>query len=156
MKIIKTIILLLAFLPDANGQDGSDIRYFKTSQVDKALIGHYVHFDFHNRSFTSRRIDTVIITIDNKHIRFLEIRKDNGFNNWFSQQYLQSLDQVNNQTIRITHFKIDGIKPTSFMVTMYVDFYDVQNKPLNSKPKEIKYQFDKKDIVEVLVKAKHL
>jgi hypothetical protein len=156
MKTLKISIFLLVLWTQAFGQDGSDTRYFKTLSVDSSLIGQYVHFDFYNRSFAARKIDTVIITIDDRPLRFIEVRKDNGYNNWFSQQYLQALEKVNGQTIRISQFKLDNVTPTLFLVTMYVDFYDAGNKVSGDNSRQIKYQFNKKDIAEVLVKSKQL
>ena len=143
-------------LTQAHGQDGSDIRYFKAFGIDSSLVGQFVHFDFFNRSFRSQTIDTVTINIDDRPIKFVEVRKDNGYNNWFSQQYLQSLDKVDKLTIRISKFKLDSITTNSFLVTMYVNFYDTSNKLLVDKSRQSKHQFDKKDITEVLVKSKQL
>ena len=84
----------------------------------------------------------------------MERRKDNGYNNWFSQQYLQSIDKINDETVRISKFKLDSITTNSFIVTMYLDFYDSNNGLLVDKSRDIKYWFDKKDITEVLVKSK--
>jgi hypothetical protein len=152
MKTLN-IILLLLFWTYSYGQDGSDIRYFKTIGVDSSLIGQHMHFDFFRRSFRGQSIDTISISIDNIPTRFIEIRKDNGFNNWFSQQSLQSLDEHNRQTIKISQFRLDSITETSFLVTMYVNYYDTNNKLLDNKSRQIEYWFDKKDIVEVLVKS---
>ena len=104
MKTLKIIILLLSFWTCSYGQDGSDIRYFQIVGVDTSLIGQYVHFDFFNRSFRGQSFDTVTITIDNRPTRFIEVRKDNGYNNWFSQQSLQSIDKVDEQPIKTSKF----------------------------------------------------
>ena len=156
MKTLKTIIFLLTVWTQAHGQDGADIRYFKTFGIDSSLVGQFVHFDFFNRSFRSQTIDTVTITIDDRPIKFIEVRKDNGYNNWFSQQYLQSLDKIDKLAIRISKFKLDSITTNSFLVTMYVNFYDTSNNLLVNKSRQNKYQFDKKDITEVLVRSKQL
>lgn len=156
MKILKITILFLSIWATSYGQDGSDIRYFKTHGVDSFLIGQYVHFDFFNRSFHGRTIDTVTIIIDNIPTRFIEIRKDNGYNNWFSQQSLQSLDKLEGQLIRISKLKLNSITAKSFQVTMYVDFYNSNDKLLEDKSREIEYWFEKKDIAEVLVESKQL
>ena len=148
------ILLLLATWTASYGQDGSDIRYFKIKGVDSTLIGQYVHLDFFNRSFGGRTIDTIRINIDNKTISFIEVRKDDGFNNWFSRQYLQSLDKVDGLAARISKFRLDGITTTSLRVTIYLDFYGDDNKILADKSRQIDYLFDKKNIVEVLVKSK--
>jgi len=96
------------------------------------------------------------IIIDGKPTRFVEHRIDDGYNSWFSQQYLQSVDQLNGQTIRISKFKLDSITAKSFKVTMYIDFYDPSLKLLTGKSKQVPYWFNKKDIIEVLVKSKQL
>ncbi len=153
MKTTTIILLLLTILTNSYGQDGSDIRYFKVQGVDSTLIGQDVHFDFLNRSFGGRTIDTIIINIDNRPIKFVEIRKDDGFNNWFSQQSLQSTNKIDGLTIRISKFKLDSITSTSFQVTIYVDFYGTDNKLLADKSRQIEYSFDKKEITEVLVKS---
>ena len=154
MKTLKIIFFLLTLWSKSYGQDGSDIRYFKVYGVDSSLSGKYVQFDFFRRSFGGRAIDTVTINIDDRPIKFMERRKDNGYNNWFSQQYLQSIDKINDETVRISKFKLDSITTNSFIVTMYLDFYDSNNGFLVDKSRDIKYWFDKKDITEVLVKSK--
>src|SRR5437870_1108902 len=99
MKTLKATVSLLLFCIRSFGQDGSDIRYISTFAVDSAFVGQFIHFDFYNRSFASHKTDTVTITIDEKPVKFREVRKDDGFNNWFFQQYLQSIGKVNGQTI---------------------------------------------------------
>lgn len=156
MKTLKIMILFFVLYTQSYGQDGSDIRYYKASAIDSSFINKLVQFDFFNRSFRSQSIDTVTINIDNTQIKFIEVRKDNGYNNWFSQQYLQSFEKIDEQTIRISRFKLDGITANEFIVTMYVDFYNADNKLLSDKSMQIKYRFDRKDITEVLVKSKQL
>jgi hypothetical protein len=154
MKTLKITIIFLSFWTSSFGQDGSDIRYFKIIGVDSSLVGQYVHFDFFNRSFRGQSIDTITITIDNRPTRFIEVRKDNGYNNWFSQQSLQSIDKFEGQSINISKFRLDSITTTSFQVTMYVEYYDPNNNLLIANAQQIEYWFDKKDIIEVLVKSK--
>ena|SRR5688572_11096116 len=154
MKILKITLLLLSTWTYVYGQDGSDIRYFKVQEVDRNLIGQDVHFDFFNRSFGGRTIDTIFINLDTGPIRFIEVRKDNGYNNWFTQQGLISIDKLDGQTLKISKFRLDSITTTSFQVTIYVDYYDSHNRLLNNKSEQIKYWFNKKDITDVLVKSK--
>ena len=156
MKTLKITFLLLTVWSVSYGQDGSDIRYFKVYGVDTSLVGQFIHFDFFNRSFGGRTIDTVTISIDNRPTKFIERRKDDGYNNWFSQQYLQSIDKIDEQTTRISKFRLDSVTTNSFLVTMYLDFYSSNNRLLEDKSRQIKYWLDKKDITEVLVKSKQL
>lgn len=154
MKITTTILFLLTIWTSSYGQDGSDIRYFKVKRVDSTLIGKDVHFDFFNRSFHGRDMDTIIINIDNKPIKFVEVRKDNGYNNWFSEQSLKSIETIDGLTFVITKLKLNRITSSSFQVTMYVDNYDSDKRLLPEKSRQIEYWFDKKDITEILVKSK--
>lgn len=153
MKFLHITIIILFLCIHSYGQDGSDIRYLQINGVDSCLIGQYVHFDFFNRSFSMRSIDTVTITIDDKRLRFKEVRKDDGYNNWFSQQSLQSVDYPEG-TINIQKLRLDSITTNAFQVTMYVAYYDHYNHLLVDKGTQIVYWFDKKDIIEVLVKSK--
>lgn len=156
MKITATIFLIVIIGTSSYGQDGSDIRYFKVNGVDTTLIGHDVHLDFFNHSFDGRTVDTIQINIDDRPIKFVELRTDDGFNNWFLQQSLISIDKFDRLTIKISKFKLDSITSSAFQVTMYVDFYDSNQKILADKSRQIEYWFDKKDITEVLVKSKQL
>ena len=154
MKTTTIILFLLTIWTNSYGQDGSDIRYFKVQGVDSTLIGQDVHFDFFNRSFGGRTIDTLKINIDNRLIKFVEVRKDDGYNNWFSQQYLKSLDTDDDQTIRISKLKLDSISKTSFQVTMFIDYFDNNDKIIADKSIQQEYWFDKEMITEILVKSK--
>jgi hypothetical protein len=156
MRILKIIFFLLTLWSGSYAQDGSDIRYFKVYRVDTSLVGRFIHFDFFKRSFRGQKTDTVTINIDNRPTKFIERRKDDGFNNWFSQQYLQSIDKTDEQAIRISKFRLDSITTNSFQVTMYVDFYDSNNRLVDGKSRQVKYYFDKKDIAEVLVESRQL
>jgi hypothetical protein len=154
MKTSFSILLLITICTFSFAQDGSDIKYFKVQGIDISLIGKDVHFDFYRLSFGGKDIDTVSINIGNKPIKFIEIRTDNGYNNWFSRQYLQSIEKINGETVRISKLRIDSISQTSFIVTMFIDFYDSQNKLLLNKSNQQKYSFEKHLITEVLVKSK--
>jgi hypothetical protein len=147
------IFLLITIWGTSYGQDGSDIRYIKTIDIDSSFIGQYMQFDFFNRSFGGQRVDTIVINIGRKPVTFIEKRKDNGYDNWFSQQSLISVKNKNEQIVSISKFKLDNITSTSFQVTMYVEYYDNKNNILMDKSIQIDYWFDKKDIIEVLVKS---
>lgn len=159
MRKIRTwiIILILLTTPAASksllAQDGSDIIYGKIDQLDSIFIGDYAHLDFHRRSFFGRDIDTVTIDLDGKPIRFVEHRKDNGYNNWFNEQYLETVDKVNGQSIRIVKCRLDSISADSVYVTNYLEFYD--NSNLIGKSRQIKSVFPREIIAEVLISVKH-
>jgi hypothetical protein len=94
MKTLKITNFLLVFWTASFGQDGSDIRYLKTHGVDSSILGLDIHFNFYNRSYHGLTIDRVTISIDQNPLRFIEVRKDDGYNSWFSHQALQSVDRI--------------------------------------------------------------
>jgi len=154
MKPFVAYLFLLIMGTNSYGQDGSDIRYFKVSQVDNSFIGRYMQLDFHRRSFGGLNIDTVSINLDKRLVKFIEVRKDDGYNNWFSQQYLQSIDTIDGNILRISKFKLDSLSTSTFYLTMYLDYYDKNAICLAQKSRQVKYSFPINDIIEVLVKSK--
>jgi hypothetical protein len=87
-------------------------------------------------------IDKVLIDIDGKQMEFVEHRKDDGFNNWFSQQYLESVDSVNGKKIRIKEFKLVAIRKENILVLGY----------FTEKPFARELSFKKNEIAELLFK----
>lgn len=60
MSRIFPIFFILILIPNITySQDGSDIRYLKSSELNERLIGKFVHFDFYNRSFLGKKIDKI-------------------------------------------------------------------------------------------------
>jgi hypothetical protein len=156
MQIYRIILFTLINWSFCFGQDGSDINYFKVNAVDSSLVGRDVHFDFYNRSFGGRIVDTIRINIDQKVVKFVEVRKDNGHNNWFSEQSLQSVAKSNEKTMVISKFRLDSITANSFTVTMFIQNADFFNKRPLDLVRQIQYRFEKEDVVEVLVKSNGL
>jgi hypothetical protein len=132
------------------------MRYIPIQKLDKSFIGQFAHLDFYNRSFWGLKLDTVIINIDNTPIKFIEHRQDNGFNSWFSQQYLSSLDTLDGYAIKIVKCKIDSIKTDSILLTNFLEYYDTNNKLQPNKSRQQAYWFKKEIIKEVLIKSKQL
>lgn len=149
MKYLSALLLLLTAAVHA--QDGGDIRYCKNEKADSTLVGKDVHFDFFHDSFGGHIIDTISITISNKPIRFVEVRKDDGYNNWFSKQGMVALDKTHNRIIKITKCRIESMDADYFYVTLFVDFCDDSLKAIE-KNRQMQYKFSKKDVVNVLVK----
>ena len=79
-----------------------------------------------------------------------------GFNSWFSQQYLSSLDTLNGYAIKIVKCKIDSIKTDSILVTNFLEYYDINNTLQPNKSRQQAYWFKKEIIKEVLIKSKQL
>lgn len=150
---ISTIFFLL-FYTTGYAQDGSDMRYIPIKKLNRSFIGKFAHIDFYRNSFGGLNVDTVIIKIDNIPVKFIEHRIDDGLNNWFSEQYLKSVDILQGLTIRINKCKIDSISRDSILVTNYYDYYDSNNNLLPQKSSQEKYWFKKAIIIEVLIKSK--
>jgi hypothetical protein len=148
-QILISFIMLITWTT-LLGQDGSDILYGTIDKLDKSYIGDFVHLDFHHRSFRGKSIDTVSILVDHKPTKFVEHRKDNGYNNWFSRQYLESADKADGLTIRIVKSRLDKITADSVFVTNYLEYYK-DNKLLTERSREIESEFPRTIIAEVLV-----
>ena len=151
MCFSKVFFIISLFLyQNSNAQDGSNIRYFNVSDIDTAFIGKEVHLDFYNLSFGGIKRDSVVITIKGKPTLFLENRKDDHFNNWFSQQYLEEIKNTGNEKLRIIKSVIKEITLDSILVTSYFDLFDGKTKiPGKSFTQNI--WFEKKIITQVLV-----
>lgn len=153
---MKIRIFLLIFLTTLTtwtpllGQDGSDILYGKVDQLDESFIGDFVHLDFYNRSFRGTYIDTITILVDNKPVKFVEHRRDNGYDNWFTGQYHQSLEKNDDLTIRVVKSRLDKVTIDSIFVTNYLEYYK-DGKLISDKSKQIASEFSRDIIVEVLV-----
>ncbi|RXR18871.1 hypothetical protein [Flavobacterium stagni] len=155
----KTIILIIIFFSiKAIAQDGSDINYIKVSKLDNSYIGKIVHLDFYNRSFGGLNInnrdlnDKVFLELENQKIEFKEHRSDDGHNNWFSEQYLESIEFIDGYKIRITMCRIEEVLIDSIKVKLFVKYIDSYGKAKTDELSVIEYSFPKKIIAEILVK----
>ena len=156
-KII--ILIILTFTVNVFAQDGSDIKYVKVSDLNNSHIGKMVHLDFYNRSFNGLNFDkkdlndTIKIELGSKKIEFKEHRVDNGFNNWFSQQYLESTEFVDGYKIRIPMCKIEEIKSDFINVILFLEYRDKNGHSDSEKPNRLEYSFPKKILSEILVRS---
>jgi hypothetical protein len=129
--------------------------YYKTSALDSSFIGKEVHLDFYNRSFGGHLIDTIVVEMNNKPIRFIERRKDNGYNNWFAQQFLESLDSLPNiKNTKIKSWVIVDITKESIQVKPNFSFTFRQGIALDTKYFETTFWFKKAIIKEILLKTR--
>ena len=156
MRVFTTFIIFLLTLTICFGQDGSDMRYIPIKKLGKSFIGQFAHLDFYSRSYKDLKPDSIVINIDDRPTKFIEHREDDGLNNWFSQQYLLSLDTLNGYIIKIVKCKIDSIANDSIQVTNYLEYYDSYNNLLTDKSRKLTYWFKKEIINEVLIKSKQL
>lgn len=141
---MKKILLLLLFTNLIYSQDGSDIIYVKPIAFSESLVGKFVHFDFYNRSFKSNKIDTIELNINAKFIIFNENRNENGFNNWFANQFLISEDK----SLKISKFQIRNIDKKQFYVTAFLNHIE------NNKIERINLLIEINKIAEILVESK--
>jgi len=147
MRIPIVLFMVLFACGLAAAQDGSDMQYFESPEVTTKLVGRRVHIDFyrkwdwHVRNFNRDEgpLDTVVLEIDGKQREFREHREDDGYNNWFRDQYLESADKK----IRITEFEL---------IEVGKDTLKVRAK-LTAEPFSKEFVFEKKDIAQVLVKS---
>ena len=130
-------------------QDGSDILYLDNKDLSKDYINRYIHIDFYKNSFGTsgfslkkmdsipeevlnrlRKADTVYLDFI-KNQRFVEIRKDDGYNNWFSQQYLESVEINEDQKLRIQKMKLLNFSTDSIQVKAFGHYFK-NNEEANS------------------------
>jgi hypothetical protein len=144
-KFITLVVLCVATSVVALGQDGSDMNYISPEELTDAYIGRVMHIDFYRRSHGNLgqsgkgiNIDSIELNISGKNVKFIEHREDDGFNNRFFQQYLESSDKK----IRIRQFKLVGLDEKTVTVIAY----------FNIKPFEKEFVFKLSDIAQFLVK----
>lgn len=154
MKKNTIIVLLLLSGICCYGQDGSDMWYIKINKLDTSYTGKFAHFDFYKRSFHWLSLDTVVINLDNQPISFVERRNDDGYNNWFSGQYLESVSFIGNLKLRMVKCLITEVTQDSVRVTAFFDYRNSKGKWIVGKSFEKDLWFGREQIVEVLVLAK--
>ena len=135
------------------GQDGSDIKYFEIKAIDSTFIGKSIHIDFYNNSFAASKIDTVEILVNSQPVKFIEHRQDDGFNNWFSRQYLIAINHKGQEQLKIVKAVIIRVTEDSILVSNYFELQNKKNEPLPDKSFIQENWVDKKIISMVLVKS---
>lgn len=148
-KIGSTVIAVL-FSTCIMAQDGSNIKYYEPTSLDRSLIGKYCHIDFGEESFGGRTIDTIEINVKGQKIKFYEHREDDGFNNWFNQQYLIRVDDKGQTTTRLQNSRIDSLTTDKIYLTSVLSYY------LNESPIDtitvFQHWYYRKNISKVLIK----
>ena len=145
MRSVFIICFLLLSASFAFGQDGSNMSYLKPGELNVSHVGRRLHIDFYRPSknwFQKDRgpdLDKISLEINGRQIEFIEHREDDGFNNWFSGQYLETADKK----VRIREFKLLKVEKKIIVVTGY----------FNIEPFEQEFMFKKSDIAEALLKA---
>ena len=150
---ISLLFILLTSL--SFGQDGSDMRYVKTDLLTNKEVGKWVHLDFENNSFAldgsrQRQVDSITVEIDGKKVTFLEHRGDDGFNNWFKQQYLESTDTFEGLKIRWVKNKLLSIDGNEIKVDAYFHYYTPTDNSYRDKAFTKEMSF-KKELISVIL-----
>ncbi len=152
-KNFTILITLLTLSIFCNAQDGSDIRYFAPKAIDSSFIGKEVHLDFYRRSFGGLNIDTLTIVVDKNPIRYIEHRKDNGYNNWFNQQYLEALDTINGIHTTINSWTIQNVIKDSILVKPNFGLRFPKEYFIDERLFKESFWFSKNIINEILLKS---
>lgn len=142
--------MLLPFL--AAAQDGSDMLYVKPVKLNTSHVGKRAHLDFGTDWWKQRHVDTVLLEVDTFSFLFTEHREDDGFNNWFNRQYLETYDVGKRLTIRLAYSRIDSVTKDSLLVTDYFEYYDGQNKLVPAKSTAQAHWYPKSELAMVLIK----
>jgi hypothetical protein len=122
-RMKKLLLLILVFIvKSAFAQDGSDILYIEAKKINASYIGRYVQIDFFNNSFDGINIDTINLSVSNFQ-RFKEVRNDDGFNNWFSEQYLESIQGIDSLKFRIQKFKLLSVTKDSIELKSFGHYF---------------------------------
>lgn len=159
MNVLAVIFVVLIQCGFLFGQDGSDMNYIKPEELNKSFVRRKLHLDFYNvtRGLLGQQTrigDKITLEINGKKVVFAEKRIDDGLNNWFFEQYLESIDKVDGLKLRIKEFELLKINKHNLLVKGFFVFVDNKGKTLEKKSFTKELSFPKKDIVEYLFKAK--
>jgi len=138
------------FLTCLMAQDGSNIKYYEPTNLDSSLIGQYCHVDFGKESFGGRIIDSIEIKVKGQKMRFYEHRKDNGFNNWFNEQYLIRVEDKNQVSTRLQNSRIDSLTTDKIYLTSVLSYY-TDESPIDTIT-VFQHWYERKNISKVLIK----
>jgi hypothetical protein len=155
MNHLYTTLLLLTLAYPLLSQDGSDIMYYPADKIHSGLEGKTAYIDFYRWSYRGRHTlpDTVTLRIEEKALKFVEHRRDDGFNNWFAEQYLEHVqDSAAGMVIHVEKFSIEKVHRKYIAAKAHLKFYH-KNETVPST-KEIMYTFDRKIIGGLLVQAR--
>ena len=119
--------IIIAFSCSLCGQDGSNIRYKEAEVIDKTYVGKYCHLDFGQESFAGKHLNNIKLFVKDRYVKFVERRKDDGFNNWFTEQYLSSYDYTNKWEMRLQNSQIDSVTSERIFLNSTISYYACKN-----------------------------
>jgi hypothetical protein len=156
---MKIVLLKLSILINliVLAQDGSDIYYIDEDEIDTTLIGKFIHIDFFNNSFGCNKFenvkaDTVHIIFQKKKLSFIEVRNDNRYNNWFSEQFLISTKDFKGSKLIIQKMKLLNISNDSIKVKLFAHYY-MNSIEIFSEFLTDTTSISRKEIFQILVDA---
>lgn len=149
-KFFLFTIISILIVSYSIAQDGSNIRYYEPNNLDNSLIGKYCHLDFGKESFAGRSIDTIEIDVKGQLMKFYEHRKDNGFNNWFNEQYLIRVEDKNQVSTRLKDSQIDSLTNDKIYLTSVLSYYS--NKSPIDTITVFQHFYERKKVSKVLIK----
>jgi len=149
----------LTFSLNLFAQDGSDINYIDESKIDSNLVGKFIHIDFYKNSFGSNKFknvkgDTIIMKFNNEQLKFVEVRNDDRYNNWFSEQYFETTKSYGEKKIRIEKMKVLAISEDSIKVKLFGHYFYEDGKVENTEYLINTVSFDRKNIFQILQNSK--
>lgn len=133
-------------------QDGSNMYYIDIDNIDSTQVGKFVHLDFGEKSFLNNQRDTVSLAFKG-YKRFREVRADNGYNNWFYEQYLESLETRNGSKLRIQKMKLLEVSEYELTLKLFGHLFDGEREIFSEFLTEV-LTISKEDISQVLVHSK--
>lgn len=160
MRLLLAMSLMLMASVAIFAQDGGDMGYFKPADLDKSFEGYSVHLDFGKQSrkmYSDNAVDEEFdFDVKGRKIKFREHRADDGYNNWFRDQYLESVAPVDGKSLRLKHFELLEVKKKEFRVKAFFVFADKDGEELPKESFTADYDFKKSEIAKVLVESKAL
>lgn len=160
MRLFVVTFVILIQCGFLFAQDGGDMNYVQPEELNESYTGRRLHIDFGQKSFAAswnedkRRLDTILIEVNGKKVKFIEHRVDDGFNNWFSKQYLESVEETDGLKLRITQFELLKVNEKDILVKAFFVFVTKTGQVLPEKSFTKELSFEKKEIIELLFKAK--
>lgn len=147
---------LLTFLATISisvlGQEGSNIEYIRIYEINKGLLNKEIKIDFKPRLGDSniRNEDTVELKINGANIRLVEKRKVGADYWYYDDQYLQPIDQLNGNKIKIYKTEVKDINSEAILFELFIEFYTKDDKKIKTETKQI--WIDRKSLDGIMIK----
>lgn len=101
-------------------------------------------------SSRGQEADTLTINVHGQQMKFYEHRVDDGYNNWFTEQYLIAVTTEKQPKIRLESSKIDSLTTDRIYVISALGYY-YNESPIDTIT-VVKHSYAKSNVAKVLVK----